>query len=450
MICFQRINHMLFYMERREFLVHLSQLYQEESEKLEKLCQWYRIPQEIKKSITSPIKLFFYLDIEESLCIKTLARNLKLSELYEMARFVENYKETHIIEISNNDNPTAKVVKILRDGLTLKNIYDLNYLLGTKKRNEEFQTLLIGLLTRGKFMDIDIKYIAETLKVVNQTEVAEKLTAYSKRKESFRGSWKKNERKRLILIKLSQKLTNEDVAHLAFLFRLPIGIKDVTNPIDLFQYLEDRRELNLRDLVRHLELLQKTELTNELDDYILNNEDNLSQICELNFPSIFEEINDCLTRENLFHLGFLLGSKIFPKTMPDYIIQLVEKGKIQNFDINFLDSALRQILRDDIIHIILNVVDHQKDRIPPLINNASIVGEAQRTQLLEISRNISTEELEKLSIIYNVPPAVAEAITMPIELFYYLERESQFDVEYLKMSLSSIQRKDLINILEPQ
>ena len=437
-------------MDRREFLVYVSQLYQGESEKLEQLCQWYRIPQEIRRSIDSPIKLFFFLDIEENLCLKALAHNLKRSELYEMASYVENYEEKNIIPNTNNDNPTAKVVKILRDGLTLKNIYDLNYLLGTNRQCEEFDTLLIGLLTKSKFLDIDIDYIAKVLKIINHQDVAEKLHTYSKKKESLRVSWENDESKRLMLIKISQKLTGEDMAHLAFLFRLPIGIQGVTNPIDLFQYLEDRGELNLPELAHHLELLQKRKLIKELNEYIQNYKDNPNQIY---FPSIFEEINDCLTKEDIFNLGFLLGSKRYPKTMTDYIIQLVEKGKIQNFEIKFLETALKQILRDDLIHFINNVVENQyylEDSPPIVSDNTSIEGEAKRTQLLEISRNISTEELEKLSIIYNVPPAVSEAITMPIELFYYLERESQFDIDYLKMSLSSIQRNDLINILEPQ
>ena len=439
-------------MERREFLVCVSKLYQGESEKLEQLCQWYRIPEEIKKSIKSPITLFSYLDIEETLSLKTLSHNLKRSELYEMASRVENYKEKNDTFNISDSNPTAKVVKILRDGLTLSNIYDLNYILGTKGKSDEFQTLLIGLLTKNKLMDIDIDYISKVLKIIDHKEVADKLYTYSKRKESLRVSWENNERKRLMLIKISQILTSEDVTHLAFLFRLPIGLQDIENPIDLFQFLEDRREFNLKELAHHLEILQKTELIKELNDYIRNNEDNLTQIYELSFSSIFEELNHCLTRQDLFNLGFLLGSKRFPKTMSDYIIQLVEKGKIQNFDQRFLDAALKQIHRDDIIHIIRCVVKNQTLETCSLIkeDNTSKEAEAKRTQLLEISRNISTEELEKLSIIYNVPPAVSEAITMPIELFYYLERESQFDIDYLKMSLSSIQRNDLINILEPQ
>ena len=438
-------------MEKREFLVYASQLYQEESEKLEQLCQFYMIPEEIISSINSPIKLFSYLDIEDNLCLNTLALNLRKSELHELADYVENYEDIEIIPIKNSDNITARVVKVLRNGLTLNNILELNYLLGSIQISNEFDNFLLGLLTKNKFLDIDIDYFAKALNMINYPALAEKLITYPKKKDSLKFHWESNERKRLMLIKISQDITPEEMTFLAFLFRLPIGVKNVSTPIDIFQYLEDRGDLNLRDLSRNLDILQKTELIKKVNTFLEDNEVILNQICDLNFPSIFEELNNSLTREDLFHLGFLLGSKKIPKTLSDYIIQLVEKGKIQNFDLKFLETALAQIRRVDIINIIRKVVLQGQNLEYPLKgDNNSIEGETKRTQLLEISRNISTEELEKLSILYNVAPAISEAITMPIQLFYYLERESQFDVDYLKMSLSSIQRKDLISILGPQ
>ena len=191
-----------------------------------------------------------------------------------------------------------------------------------------------------------------------------------------------------------------------------------------------------------------------VNTFLENNQDILNQICDLNFPSIFEELHNCLTREDLFHLGFLLGSNSIPKTMSDYIIQLVKKGKIQNFDLKFLETALVQIRRDDILNMIKKIVlQDQNIEYPSLVrgDTSSEEGETKRSQFIrDIKKYINRRVRGKLSILYNVPPAVSEAITMPIELFYYLERESQYDAEYLKMSLSSIQRDDLISILEPQ
>ena len=441
-------------MEKREFLVHASQLYQGESEKLEQVCQFYKISKEIKSTIKSPIELFFYLDIGDNLCLNTLAHNLRNSELHEMADYVDIYKDIDIVPITNNDNITARVVKVLRDGLTSNNILELNYLLGTRQRSNEFETFLLGLLTKNKLMDIDIGYFAKTLKLINYPDLAEKLITNSKKNlEHLKSHWESIEKKRLMLTKICQNITTEDMTHLAFLFRLPIGVKRISAPIDLFQYLEDRGGLNLRELSSNLDVLQKTELIKKVNTFLENNEGILNQICQFNHTSIFEEVKNCLTREDLFHLGFLLGSKSTPKTLSDYIIQLVEKGKIQNFDFKFLETALGQIRRVDIVNIIRKIVlQDQNIEYPSSVkgDNSSEEDETKRTQLLELSRYISTEELEKLTILYNLPPAISEAVSMPIELFYYLERKSQLDIDYLKMSLSSIQRDDLISILEPQ
>ena len=80
------------------------------------------IPKEIKSSITSPIKLFFLSGYRRESLSKDLSTEFeKIRIVMKMAALRwTKYKYIDTIPTTSDDNITAKVVKVLRNGLNFK------------------------------------------------------------------------------------------------------------------------------------------------------------------------------------------------------------------------------------------------------------------------------------------------------------------------------------------
>ena len=431
---------------KREFLVTIASKFKPSfKDKFQNLLDLYRIPSEARLSINTLTGLFHYLDVGDTLCLKLLSQNLRLSGFTRLSLYVDEYIYIPKIKTSNISK-TMRILNTLREGLTNCNIEDLHFLLGKKTKYNTFEDYLLSLISNKKMGKIDVTYLINSLNLLSHNSLSEKLQKHFNTTKETMLPLSKEEKRRFDWVRIGKDIREEDFNYLCFLLRVPIAVlQSFKRPMDLLYYL-DSQFIRLDELDNALKVIGKSYLFENLK-YIGKEEVTISLSIPNKSCNIFEDIESCLTKENILQLSFLIGTKILTVDFREYLIKLIEFEKFCRFDVNYLIDTLDIIKREDLSKIISKIENSEDGQDDFIIRQNSEENERIRRIFSLLALSLTDDDAEKIAILQEVPLRLLETIAFPIQLIHYLYHKKGLKLQDIENTLKIINRNELLHCL---
>ena len=391
--------------------------------------------------IDTPILLFHYLDIGNTINLKLLLHNLKSVNLIKITQELESFiKETE--SEMNVVITIGQFFRALKDGLRISDMKKINYLLG-RRDSTEFSLIMCDLIFYfGKHMLNWTSLwgaVAQVDEKLFKSFILPELEKISK-KWPIRDESKYKER--CLMIEISSQLSERNIEELAFFYKMPVHyMSGGVSGLEFVVTLEKENRLLLREFANYLIWIGWDTINEKIKKLGIGfdkpvEKDTCKQCVKNPLEILYKHSSIYLIRE-------IARSQQATRSITnfdDLLIFLLSVVVRKPIDLTLIKGYLIQIERFDLIMIAERVSGQCNAKVLPehrkLLPNDYMV-----LQLLEKLDPITTSNLAKA---YGLKKL---SLNFSGELLHYMMAHDLTDIDLLKKKLNQIERSDLIECL---
>ena len=399
------------------------------------------LPYSIK--IDTPIQLFHYLDIGNTIGLKLLLHNLNSVDLDLLTKELDQFIKD-VGGKKDNEISIQHFFRSLKDGLRIVDIKKINYILGTID-STDFTLILCDLvfyygrhcLNWTGLWSVVAKFDEKLFKSLILPEL-EKISKKWPIIDEFK--YKEN----CLKIEIGHQLSKRNVEELLFFYKIPqYNTSDKMDGLDLLFLLEKGNKITLQELGTYLEWMGR----NKFQKKIIELEKEKSKELSSGKGVLIQSGNPLKIMYN--HCSISLIKEIAKSQklcshvteFDELLLSLINLTEGKTIDLTQIKSFLVQIERFDLIKI-AERVGRQRNATVLTEHRKLLPDEYKIFHLLEKLDPMTTRELAFAYGLKNVSTNFAG------ELLQYLIANGMTDIDILKRNLTKIDRADLIGCLD--
>ena len=426
---------------KKKMLLNLARSIGQSSFKNLRCLYINELPYSVK--IDTPIQLFHYLDIGNTIGLKLLLHNLKSVDLDLLTEELESFIKD-VGGKKDNEISIQHFFRSLKGGLRIVDIRKINYIFGTIDSTDFTLILCDFLFYYGRHC---LNWtglwsvVAKLDEILFKSLILPELEKISKK-------WpvvdELKYKEKCLKVEIGHQLSKRNVEELVFFYKIPqYDLNGNMEGLDLLFLLEKGNKIKLHELGTYLQWMGRSkfqkkiiELENEKSKQLSSEESSLSQSVNP-LKILYNHSSSSLIKEiaKSQHLSS-------PVTQFDeLLLLLINLTEGKTIDLTQIKGFLTQVERFDLIKI-AERVGRQRNAIILPEHRKLLPDEYKIFHLLKKLEPMTTRNLAFAYGLKNVTTNFSG------ELLQYLIAHGMTDIDILKRNLTKIERADLIDCLD--